>query len=62
MDGESMSKQYDIKRSIISLIANPDDKEVAVDLLLSAIDCDEGDFEYENNMTPEQYLFGKDKS
>ncbi|CAL9956810.1 hypothetical protein VPHK71_0023 [Vibrio phage K71] len=53
-----MSKQFDVKRAILKLIENPEDKDAAVEILLHAIDCDEEDFEYENDETPEQYLFG----
>jgi hypothetical protein len=53
-----MSKQYDVKRRILKLIENPEDKELAAELLLEAIDSDEEDFEYENGETAEEYLFG----
>ena len=53
-----MSLQFDVKRGINKLIENPEDKEVAVQLLLDAIEMSEEDFEYENGETPGEYLFG----
>ena len=54
-----MSKQYDIKRNILKLIKNPQDKEAAVQILLEATDTCYEEFEYDNDETPEQYLFGE---
>lgn len=54
-----MSKQFDIKNGILNLIKNPEDKEIAVDLFLEAIESNYEEFEYENDETPEQYLFGE---
>ena len=53
-----MSQQYDVKRAILALMANPEDKEIAAQLLLHAVEQDEEDFEYENDCTPSEYLFG----
>ena len=53
-----MSKQYDVKTKILKLIENPEDKELAAELLLDAIDSDSEDFELENDETAEEYLFG----
>lgn len=53
-----MSKQYDVKNGILKLIENPEDNEVAIQLLLDALEQDSDDFEYDNGETPEEYLFG----
>lgn len=53
-----MSKQYDIKQHILYLMDNPEDKECAEQLLLDALEISEEDFEYENDETIDQYLFG----
>lgn len=52
-----MSKQYDIKRNIMKLIENPQDREAAVQILLDATNTCYEDFQYDNGETPEQYLF-----
>ena len=53
-----MSKQFDIKRGIKNLMENPEDKDAAVQLLLDAVELSEEEFEFENDVTPEEYLFG----
>lgn len=55
-----MSQQYQVKKAILELMSNPEDKEKAVELFMHAIDVDEEDFEYENDATPHEYLFGND--
>ena len=54
-----MSQQFEVKKAIIELIKDPQNKDKAVNLFMSAIDIDEEDFEYENDQTPEEYLFGE---
>ena len=54
-----MSKQFDVKREILNLIENPTDRNIAVNLLLLAIDCDEDEFEFEESITPHEYIFGE---
>lgn len=51
-----MSRAYDARQAVLS--AYPLDKEAAVDLFLGYCDCSEEDFLYENNQTPEDYIFG----
>lgn len=53
-----MSRAYDAKQA--ALKAYPEDRESAVDLFISFLDMDTVDFEYEFNMTEEEYVFGKD--
>ena len=55
-----MSQQFEVKKAILELMANPEDKEKAVDLFLHAVNVDEEDFEFENDETPHEYLFGND--
>lgn len=52
-----MSQQYDVKCAILDLMANPDDKDIAVQLLLHAVEQGEEDFELDNDCTPYEYLF-----
>ena len=52
-----MSRAYDAKQHALS--EHPEDKDAAVDLLLGYCDMGEDDFEYEFNMTPEEYIFGE---
>jgi len=54
-----MSKTYDAK--LHALKAYPDDKESCVDLFLDYLEISRSDFEYNENNTVEDYLFGKDK-
>lgn len=51
-----MSRAYDAKQAAIA--AYPEDKESGVVLFLGFLGCSENDFEYENNQTPEQYIYG----
>jgi len=52
-----MSRQYDAKQSVLK--AYPDDKYNGVDLFYQIMDCDQSDFEYEEGMTAEEYIYGK---
>jgi len=51
-----MSRAFDAKEQAIA--AYPNDKEKAIDLFFSYLDCSESDFEYEFNQTAEEYIFG----
>jgi hypothetical protein len=52
-----MSRQYDAKQQ--ALKAYPNDREAGVDLLLNYLEVSEEDFIYEEKMTPEEYIYGK---
>lgn len=52
-----MSRQYDAKQA--ALKAYPENRENGVDLFLGYLDVDEGDFIYENDQTPEEYIYGR---
>jgi len=52
-----MSRQYDAKQAVLK--AYPADKESGVDLFYEIMDCDQSDFEYEESMTAEEYIYGK---
>ena len=51
-----MSRAYGAKRVVLK--AYPDNREDAINLFLGYLDISEGDFTYENNQTPEEYIFG----
>ncbi len=53
-----MSRAYDAKQA--ALKAYPEDRQAAVDLFIDFLGMDSVDFEYEFNMTEEEYIFGKD--
>lgn len=53
-----MSRQYDAKQAVLA--AYPTDKESGVDLFYTIMGCDQSDFEYEEGMTAEEYIYGKD--
>jgi hypothetical protein len=52
-----MSRQYDAKQSVLK--AYPDDVQSGIDLFYEIMDCDQSDFEYEEGMTAEEYVYGK---
>lgn len=52
-----MSRAYDAKQAALS--AHPENRDAAIDLFLGYCDCSEDDFTYENNETPEEYIFGE---
>lgn len=51
-----MSRQYTAKQAVLK--AYPDDKESGVDLFYEIMDCGQSDFEYEEGMTAEEYIYG----
>jgi hypothetical protein len=55
-----MSRAYDAKQA--ALKAHPNDEEAAVDLFIGYLGCSESDFIYEENMSPRDYIFGKDEA
>lgn len=52
-----MSRQYDAKQTVLKIF--PDDHENGVDLFFDIMDCGVSDFEYEEGMTAEEYIYGK---
>jgi hypothetical protein len=52
-----MSRQFDAKQA--ALAAYPTDREMGVDLFLGYLEVSEGDFIYEESMTPEEYIYGR---
>jgi hypothetical protein len=55
-----MSRAYDAKQHVLE--AYPDDRGAAISLFLDYIDMGEGDFKYEFDETPEEYIFGSIRS
>ena len=53
----NMSRAYDAKNA--ALKAYPNSREKAVSLFIDFLGMDTVDFEYEFNMTEEEYIFGK---
>ncbi len=53
-----MSRQYDAKQAAIA--AYPLDKDSGVELFYTILDCGVADFEYEEGMTAEEYIYGKE--
>lgn len=51
-----MSRQYDAKQEVLK--AYPDDRISGIDLFLSYLNVSESDFQYEEGMTPEEYIYG----
>ncbi len=54
-----MSRQYDAKQA--ALKAYPTDRQKGVDLFYGYMKCDVSDFEYEEGMTAEEYVYGSIK-
>lgn len=54
-----MSRQYDAKQQVLK--AYPEDRESGVDLFYSIMDCDQSDFEYEEGMSAEKYIYGDER-
>jgi len=54
-----MSRAYDAANAAIE--AYPKDREKAIALFLTICDCSASDIEYEYNLTPEEYIFGKEE-
>jgi hypothetical protein len=52
-----MSRQFDAKQSVLK--AHPHDREAGISLFMEYLDVSEKDFIYEEGMTPEQYVYGK---
>lgn len=52
-----MSRQFDAKQE--ALKAHPHDQMAGVDLFLGYLDATEGDFRYEEGMSPAEYIYGK---
>lgn len=52
-----MSRQYDAKQE--ALKAYPIDRDAGVELFYTILDCGISDFEYEEGMTAEEYIYGK---
>jgi hypothetical protein len=58
LDEESeMSRQYDAKQHVLKNY--PDDKYAGVNLFLDYLDIGLDDFEYEEGMPAEEYIYGK---
>ena len=53
-----MSRTFDARQAALS--AHPKDKESGVDLFLGYLGCNNEDFEYENNQTATQYIYGEE--
>lgn len=51
-----MSRQYDAKQE--ALKAYPDDRQSGVDLFLGYLGISEKDFDYEEGMSSEEYIYG----
>ena len=51
-----MSRQYDAKQEVLK--AYPDDRQSGVDMFLGYLGVSEGDFRYEEGMSPEEYIYG----
>ena len=51
-----MSRSFDAKQEAIK--AYPHDRESGVSLFLDYLNCSESDFLYENNESPEEYIYG----
>lgn len=51
-----MSRQYDAKQHVLK--AYPEDRESGIDMFLDYLDVSRDDFEYEEGMTPEEYIYG----
>lgn len=52
-----MSRQFDAKYA--ALKAYPTDREAGIQLFMEYLDANEKDFVYEEGMTPEEYIYGK---
>lgn len=52
-----MSRQYDAKQHVLKIY--PDDKYAGVNLFLDYLDVGLDDFEYEEGMPAEEYIYGK---
>lgn len=55
-----MSRQFDAKQVVLK--AHPTDHEAGVDLFLNYLGVSVADFQYEEGMTPEEYIYGKSGS
>ena len=51
-----MSRQYDAKQHVLKIY--PDNKYEGVNLFLDYLDVGLDDFEYEEGMTAEEYIYG----
>ena len=51
-----MSRQYDAKQEVLA--AWPNDREEGVRLFLIILDVCESDFQYEEGMSSEEYIYG----
>lgn len=57
-----MSRQYDAKQHVLKIYPPPaslEDMWEAKSLFLDYLDVSESDFEYEEGMTVEEYIYGK---
>ena len=52
-----MSRQYDARKDVLK--AHPTDREAGTELFLHYLQVSEKDFIYEEGMTPEEYIYGK---
>lgn len=50
-----MSRQYDAKQEVLK--AYPDDVQAGVEMFLGYLDVSASDFEYEEGMTPAEYIY-----
>lgn len=55
-----MSRQFDAKAA--ALTAYPDNRDAGVELFLGYLEVSVADFIYEEGMTPEEYIYGKNKT
>lgn len=53
-----MSRQFDAKHEVLK--AYPTDKDSGVDLFLAILNVSAADFEYEEGMSPAEYVYGSD--
>ena len=51
-----MSRAYDAKQAALSAFS--ENRQAAIDLFIGYLGCDVYDFEYEEGMTVEEYIFG----
>lgn len=54
-----MSRQYDAKQSVLA--AYPENREAGVQLFQDIMNCSEDDFEYEEGVSFEEYVYGDRK-
>lgn len=55
-----MSRQYDARQEVLK--AHPTDRKSGVDMFLGYLAVSEKDFAYEEGMSSEEYIYGKDNA